>query len=294
MAFKEIKSYIYKSFKRVRFKIEYRLYLNKSSRNFSQNILEKSNDSKIDLITIAFNNVQVIDYQIQLIKKYVKDDYAHIIADNSNNPEIRKDIYNICKKYGVLYVELPSIKLKPSWSHAAALHWSFKNIIQKRDSQYFGFLDHDIFPIKESTIIDKIKNGIYGRIIPAYGANEISMAQPYWSLWGGFFFFDASLFKNVGAYEIDFFPKVISQELILDTVGGLWDKILSKIVLPKEPLLSYRQVPINEFGEIKNLQSDAYEQLDYWLHIVNLSNWYGVNNIDNKMNIILQKIENHI
>jgi hypothetical protein len=289
---KKIKSFIYKSFKRLWFKVIYFFFLHKPSSIYSQNIFDQNSNSKLDIITIAFNNAQIIEYQIRLIKKYLKDDYTHIIADNSNIPEIRKEIYEICNNHGVLYIELPSIKLKPSWSHAAALHWSFKNLIKKRNAPYFGFIDHDIFPIRETCITDKFMNGIFGRVIPAYGAKHISEEQPYWSLWGGFFFFDYSLFKNIDPLAIDFFPKAMTDKFILDTAGGLWDKILSKIKLPDCELLLYKQVPIEEGCYIKNLQSEAYEELGDWLHIVNLSNWYGVSNLDKKLNSIYNKLEN--
>ncbi|MGI6092250.1 MAG: hypothetical protein ACOYD5_04530, partial [Negativicutes bacterium] len=43
-------------------------------------------DSKkrdIDIVTIAFNNDMVIKYQIELLEKYLKDNYYYTVIDNS-------------------------------------------------------------------------------------------------------------------------------------------------------------------------------------------------------------------
>lgn len=106
-----------------------------------------------------------------------------------------------------MYVSIPLIKLKPSWSHAAALHWVFNNIVLKRISPYFGFIDHDIFPTEDTCIITRLWNGVYGRVLPPYGTNEISNNQPYWSLWGVFFFFKTYIFDNVDLIKLIFFQK---------------------------------------------------------------------------------------
>lgn len=276
---------IFKQIKLLQFKWSYQKYLKKNPELASSGFLDKRADSELDIITIAFNNAKMIERQIQLIKKYLTDPHTHIIADNSTNDQIKDEIREICKKNDIIYIAIPFIRLKPSWSHAAALHWSLRNIILRRNSKYFGFIDHDIFPVEKSSVIDKICNGVYGRVVPPYGTAELSENQPYWSLWGGFMFFEYSLFKNLNPDEINFFPKVIRQNLIMDTVGGLWDPIFSKITRPNlGSLLHYQEVKINE--DYKNIQSDAYEKLDEWLHIVNLSNWYGSEDMKKKLDFI--------
>ncbi len=40
----------------------------------------------IDIISVAFNNLQVVQHQIRLVKKYIQDvNYTHIIVDNSSD-----------------------------------------------------------------------------------------------------------------------------------------------------------------------------------------------------------------
>jgi hypothetical protein len=292
MFFVKFKSIIYKFIKKVEFKIVYHKFLKQKSPNQGINNLKRNPISNIDIVTIAFNNPVAIDYQIRLIKKYVNDDYTHIIADNSTDFKSIQEISSLCDRYNILYVKIPYIKLKPSWSHAAALHWTFINIIKKRNSEYFGFLDHDIFPITSTKITAKFWNGIYGRVIPAYGANEVSDKQPYWSLWGGFAFFKSDLFKNINSFKFNFLPKVISPNLILDTGGGLWDLVLSKIPIPPQ-LVKYEEKKINHHN-YRNIQSDAYEQIDGWIHCVNLSNWFGTQGIENKTNYLFDILNSHL
>lgn len=278
------KNSLYKKFikhvNRIRFKWRYQYFLRKKSLAESQELFIRRSDSELDIITIAFNNAKMIEYQILLIKKYLKDSHTHIIADNSNNQNFRQEIRNICLKHNILYVSIPLIQLKPSWSHAAALHWVFNNIVLKRNSPYFGFIDHDIFPVEDTCIIKKIWNGVYGRVIPPYGTNEISNNQPYWSLWGGFFFFKTSIFYKISKYSFNFFPKVINQNLILDTCGGLWDSVFSKLPRPNQ-LVNYEEVKIDP-DHYENIQQDAYEIIDEWIHFVNLSNWYKSDNLIKK------------
>lgn len=284
---------IIKHVNRIRFKWRYQYFLRKKSLSKSQDLLIKKADSELDIITIAFNNAKMIEYQILLIKKYLKDSHTHIIADNSNNLNFRQEIRDICLKHNILYVSIPLIKLKPSWSHAAALHWVFNNIVLKRNSPYFGFIDHDIFPTEDTCIITRLWNGVYGRVLPPYGTVEISQKQPFWSLWGGFFFFDINLFKGINPFSFNFFPKVIKANLIMDTVGGLWDPIFSQLPRPDYgSLLVYKEIKIN--NEYQNIQSDAYEKLDEWIHMVNLSEWYTNKRMENKKIFIQELLDQHL
>lgn len=86
---------IIKHVNRIPFKWRYQYFLRKKSLAKSQDLLIKKADSELDIITIAFNNAKMIEYQILLIKKYLKDSHTHIIADNSNNLNFRQEIRNI-------------------------------------------------------------------------------------------------------------------------------------------------------------------------------------------------------
>ena len=131
----------------------------------------ENSESGLDIVTIAFNNVHVLKHQIQKIKENVKDDnYTHIIADNSNLAEKREEIRLICKQEGVTYIGVPQLEnnsfIRGSKSHAISLNWVFYEVIIKRKPRWFGFLDHDIYPIRPVSLIDTFDNQVF------YGKKE--------------------------------------------------------------------------------------------------------------------------
>lgn len=275
-------------------KLKYLYFLNLESKLQSKHILNKKTGNLIDIVTIAFNNVKTIDYQIKLLKKNLAEPYEHIIADNSTDVTTKQSIFDLCEKYGVMYVSIPKNRYKLNNSHSSAIHWTYKNILRKRDSKYFGFIDHDIFPLKPCTIVDRFCNGIYGRVNPVYAkqgsADLVAINQSYWSLWAGFFFIEAEKLSIFNPYKIDFRVKVLPNGDFLDTGGGLWDSLLKDIPYPGE-LAKFSSVRFRETLN-GNAHTDFYERLDEWLHIGNLSNWYNTTNLQEKNNyfdLLLEK-----
>lgn len=178
-----------KSIERRKLRKEFKIKSNKKieiSPYYATNYNSKSN---IDLITIAFNNSLVIDYQIKLIKKNIKGSYLHIICDNSNDFEKAIAIKNICKNNDITYIHV-TIK-KPSGysdSHGRALNWVWENIILRRKNN-FGFIDHDIFPIKNIDINSYLcDRDLYGFV---RHANNI------WWLWPAYSFFKYEYVKEI-------------------------------------------------------------------------------------------------
>ncbi len=111
----------------------------------------------IDILTVAFNVPELIGKQIEMVRKYVKDEhYTYIVADNSTSQEKRKKIREICQSNGVIYLPIPPIidKLISSklfnygLSHGAALNWAVSRLIARRRPEFLVLLDHDLFPIE--------------------------------------------------------------------------------------------------------------------------------------------------
>lgn len=272
-------------------KIKYIIFLNKISNDQSENLLVlDSNNSEIDLVTIAFNNPLMIEYQIQLLRKNITDKFTHIIADNSTDDSIRKTISELCKSYQVEYVSIPVNNYFRNKSHGAAMHWVYKNVVKKRNNLYFGFLDHDIFPTEPYSILSRMKNNIYGRVIHSYMPNgyndKISSEFPYWSLWAGFYFLKSDLIYNENVYGFNFDPKSFQKGSYLDTGGGLWNVFMSKMPYPGE-LATYSAVKFRE-SEVSNIKTDYYEKVDNWVHFVNISNWYSTPNAKEKNDFIVK------
>lgn len=218
-----------------------------------------SEKKDIDIVTIAFNNDMVIKYQIELLEKYLNDNYYYTVIDNSTDNFVSEKVKRICIEKHAGYIKLAENKNIASFSHGAALNWAYYNFILKRKLKYFGFIDHDIFPIKETSLIEKLEkspNCCYG---------SIQEKKKRWYLWPGFCFYR---FADVYQKKLNFMPGEG-----LDTGGMNWFFLYKNIV--KESLLKVRHEYKNiTKGNVK--QINIYEILDEsWIHSINASNWFG-------------------
>jgi hypothetical protein len=241
--------------------------------------------SDLLILTIAFNEASLIEQQIVLLKKFIEDPFDHIIVDNSSDLGVRKSIRLICQTQGVGYTGVPlSNPYRENKSHAAAMHWAYYQLVRKSNARVFGFLDHDIFPLSTYSILARINNGIYGRVMHAYSKDsyqdQISEEVPFWSLWAGFCFFEKNLVKGFFPWSLNFFSKHFPDGYFLDTGGGLWNELYSKIPYPGS-LASYEVKQISDDAE--GIQNQSFEFLDNtWIHFVSLSNWRAINDIEGK------------
>lgn len=268
---------------------------------FKKPLIEKNVKVEINpvlIFTIAYNDASLIDKQIFLLNKYSTNSFKHIIIDNSTNLLVRKSIEVICQSYNVGYVSIPKNPYSNNKSHAAAMHWAYFNIIRPSKCEVFGFLDHDIFPIAPYSIMDKMNNGIYGRVMHAYHNHGYhsnrSLEHPYWSLWAGFCFFNRELIKGAYPWSLNFFSKHFANGDFLDTGGGLWGKIYSKIPYP-EILAKYKLQNLNDDYQDEEIQNQKIEILDdAWIHFISLSNWRKVKNLDEKKYLLDQLLKPHL
>jgi len=238
-------------------------------------------ERKVDMcfVTIAFNNVFLIEQQIRLVKKYIKDEnYIHIIADNSDCKEKREQIKNLCQKENIDYISLPfnwfqKMHIKACYAHGLSMTWIYHSIIKKLKPRYFGYLDHDIFPINNYSVVEKIQSqDFFGRLIDRTPEN---FQKPLWYLWAGFCFFRFDKVKNL---NLSFYPCVIDG-VYLDTAGSVYLS-LYKNYSPNE---LYLGAPLAEkyFREGNNYHSDLLHFIDNdWVHTINGSNWKKVKDKD--------------
>ena len=226
------------------------------------------------LITVSFNNPFLIEEQIRLLKKNITDkDFIHIITDNSSDKKKREAIKAICDKENVPYYRLPfswftKIDKRPSYSHGLALTWIYYNIVKKIQPIVFGFLDHDIFPIKPYSVLQKIHNqDFYGRLIDRAPDNH---PRKLWYLWAGFCFFKFDSLKN---RNINFMPCKVDN-IYFDAGGSNYFSIYSKYDSEK---LHIAPVVNKYFREGKIPHSDMLQFIDNdWCHTINGSNWAKV------------------
>jgi len=217
----------------------------------------ESQKTGFDVVSVAFNNEMVIDYQVSLFKKYLMDNFGYTVIDNSSDLDKQRRIRRVCVKHGVNYILPPRNPFHGelgSGSHGVVLNWSFKHFVTPRKPDFFGFIDHDVFPISETSILSNLSSSqIYGRI---------ETKGDKWYLWPGFCFF---AFPLLLAKKIDFMP-----EPGLDTGGKNWKPLYSKLDKNTIPNLTPKYVSLRP-GE--NKQSDGYERMGAWIHTINASQW---------------------
>lgn len=234
---------------------------------------DKSRYEKVDLIVIAFNNEKVIELQIMRLSKYFKDPYELIIVDNSNDETKASVILDICVRNKTGYIRLPmQNKFKISASHALALNWAYRNVIKKRQPKYFGFLDHDVFPIKPVGIKQHLeKQKFYGLKHYAISSSNPNIwdrnTPAFWYLWPGFSFYNFNEIKNIR--NIDFLPLHI-HDSFFDTGGANW---LSLYSLENTANLAFAQWEREQCAD-----GDIVDIIDRaWVHTMNGSDWRKLN-----------------
>lgn len=273
-------------------KIRYYKFLYSKSKN-SLDFLP-THSSNLVLFTVAFNNVDFISLQISLLKENFVDDYFHCIIDNSSDYSKRAEIKNVCKKLKVSYFSVPKNIYINNKSHASAMHWAYFQIVRKYNFDYFGFIDHDIFPFSSFSLKSKMKLEFYGRVVNSYFiggyCDRITKDAPYWSIWAGFCFFKSSLLEGAYPWQFNFFSKHFSRGFFLDTGGGLWNILYSKIEYPNE-LATYKKIKLDDCIDIGD-QNEGFEIFDEsWIHFVSLSNWRAVSEIETKKKVFMELIK---
>jgi hypothetical protein len=243
-----------------------------------------------DLITIAFNNVQTLQRQIHFIQKYIRGHYNYIVADNSTDKAASVAIETLCAQHKIAYIRLPknylTHTLSGSYSHGAALNWAYRRIIRKRQAHCFGFLDHDLFPIRPIDPTAALQRQ------PLYGW-KIQRGN-CWYLWAGFCFFRSSFVQN---RKMDFLPAK-PHNIYLDTGGGNWYAIYSQLNEITLTTAAYRYELIDKTENRDDHWADNMVEYfdETWLHTMDASNWYHVptDRLDRKEKHIRKILEKYL
>jgi len=194
--------------KTAKYRLATRRYLRRVAPTGDLPALVRSMGGKSVLVTIAFGDAEVIDWQVRLVRHNVPS-ATHVIADNSRDDETAAVIAAICTKLDAPYVRLPDNPWhQPSRSHGIALNWIWCNLIRPGEPEAFGFLDHDLFPTAPDDPFEPLSGQDCFGVVRAMG--------PRWFLWAGFCVFRFDRVRNEPLdFEQDWFYG-------LDTGGGNW------------------------------------------------------------------------
>jgi hypothetical protein len=213
-----------------------------------------------DLITVAFNHPETIERQIHFVHRYCLGAYHYLVADNSTDRAASRAIEALCDRHQVAYIRLPKNHLTAtrggSYSHGTALNWIYRRIVRPRHPHHFGFIDHDLFPIRP---VDPSALLLHQ---PVYGYRK--ERDRWWYLWAGFCFFD---FDFVDGKPIDFLPAKPGT-VYLDTGGGNWYSLYAGLDHHPLTFATYRFEPEGERAARREEYLD-----ETWMHTIDASNW---------------------
>jgi hypothetical protein len=170
------------------------------------------------LIVIAFEQVKVLDWLLSLSKKNLID-FQLMVFDNSKNTQSRELIRALCRTHDIPYLALPyNYTAHPNRSHGLAMTWVFDRIIQKIQPSWFGFLDHDMLPVRPVSLGHLIGRQSY------YGL--LNEGDNCWNLWAGYCFFEYPMVAHLPLNFLYDFSRG------LDTGGRNWSVLYSRLSRP--------------------------------------------------------------
>jgi hypothetical protein len=183
----------------------------------------------VELVVVAFNNDLLIEKQVLLLQRYFCDAYRYVVADNSTDAACRIRLQQLCRRRNLVYLSVPAnpcTAFHESYSHGLVLNWIYrKYILEKSEARYFGFIDHDIFPVKSIRGVKQTldKHGLLGAVRWNSGC---------WYLWPGLCFFRKDI---VVKKRLDFLPGAhisgLKQQLFFDTGGRNWYRLYHTLQL---------------------------------------------------------------
>ncbi len=206
------------------------------------------------LITISFNDPQVIEWQIKMIARNVSG-AIQVVADNSTNLAARDAIRDICSAAGVAFAAVPANpwtrrEQDGGKSHGYALNWAWRNVVLANRPSMAGFLDHDIFPTATTNPFRMLDRAAVAGLVR-------KAPDERWYLWPGFAFFNLGRLPtdrlNFGRDWLDGF----------DTGGLNWHCLYR--ALGNEDLCAADYERTAVAAEVA-MDEALFERIDGWLH----------------------------
>jgi hypothetical protein len=187
------------------------------------------------LFTVAYQDPQVIDWQMVLLRHFVPD-ALHVVVDNSPDGDRAAEIERVAASHHVPYLRAPENPWKKSSrSHGIVLNWIWHNVIRPGRPDAFGLLDHDLFPTApDDPFAPLALQDVYGYV------RYTEPPSGRWFLWAGF---TMMRFAAVRDLDLDFGQDWF---LGLDTGGGNWGPIYSRLDLDKLAQAPSRFVPYRD------------------------------------------------
>ncbi len=228
----------------------------------------------IDLFVIGFGRPDLLWQQHRLLHKYLADDFFLTLVDNTRSP-YDEQMRMMCRDTGINYLRSPSYE----GLHPDALNCAVDHALAS-ESEYWATLDHDIFPRRAVTLIDKIDPaGFFG-----IGQTHPATLRRY--LWPGICCFSRAWLNgrvpNFNGIRDDLKRNdgdcgSMLYELFTDAD---WDKMV-------RPQHGYEFIrPEDQHG----LQSWGFEFFDSWIHFTNASGWKEIPNPEERERLLREMV----
>jgi glycosyltransferase involved in cell wall biosynthesis len=233
--------------------------------------------NKIAIVIVIYNISNLISMQIDLIKRFCKDNsFDIIIIDNSSDTKISNELRVITNNKNCNYIKRGSYQGEDfSQSHAAACNFAYEKV---QNYEYMFFLDHDNFPITNFSIENILNDKIIG------GLGQIRKTKTYF--WPG-----CVMLNN---YKIDhsLIDFSINSSFGLDT-GGMLYRIIeaygqNNCVFFDE----YYEDNISENGINYGNYSLINKMSLSFMHFRNASNWNYIINNKERINSLINILNN--
>jgi len=228
--------------------------------------VKPESDARLDLVSVAFNNPEMVATQANLLASRLEDPYELCVVDNSSDAVATVEVASVAARSGSHYLRPPalpvSVRRDPSLSHGLTLNWAYRNWLAPRGASFVGTLDHDVFPLRRTSLIDELG----GEVI--WGLPQERLDDPsIWYPWPGLTVIDA---RQLDLRSVDLRP---DSRRGYDTGGGLLERAVSisgRPIAAARPRVEHRY---QRFDGSTDPQSSYVELIDDWVHVINGSNW---------------------
>jgi hypothetical protein len=233
----------------------------------------------LHLFVVGFGRPDLLRQQKRLLSTYLMDPFNVTVLDNTRDPYGQADMEVACDELGVGYERVRSEKHE----HPDALNRA-ATLARERDHAFWGCLDHDIFPVRPTTVLDKIEPAGFFGLGQTYSPR---VGTPLRYLWPGWVFFSR---RWLNGRTPDF--QGLRAEFKFD--DGDAGSMLHSLFTDED---WERLVGIEHGYEViraddgHGLQSFGYERLGDFVHLSNASHWKAVPDPDERDHLLREMLE---
>lgn len=216
----------------------------------------------IVLFVTGFGRADLLREQVRLLDKHLDDAYSLCVIDNTAG--LRSPLMEMtARRLGIDYMRSNS----PKHLHNDALNMASRHACFQR-FDHWGVIDHDIFPVRQTTLIDKIDAAGF------FGLGQTHTATGARYLWPGFAFFSRSWLDG----RVPNFDGIRGDTKADDgDCGSMLHTLFVDGDLDSMAPLEHGYGVLRDperYGI--NLQSHGFEIVGDWVHATNASHWLTV------------------